>query len=284
MAAVGLLDLKRRIKSVISTQKITKAMGLVSTVKFKTSRANLEKYKPYYEQYKKSMSKIVSLPGISDLVYSANNNAKKDMYIVITSDSGLCGSYNTNIINTVINETRGRENEVILITVGQKGKNFFRSKGYEIAGEYAGLSVNPAFKEISSIMKHGIDYFIAGRVKNVYVVYTQFFSQAKHAVEILKILPLEWNNEKSENYILYEPSYSYVYDFAVPRYLNAIMYNAVVSSMTSEFAVRMSSMDSATKNASEILAQLKITYNKVRQGNITREITEIVSGAEALKD
>jgi F-type H+-transporting ATPase subunit gamma len=170
LAAVGLLDLKRRIKSVISTQKITKAMGLVSTVKFKIARMNLEKYKPYFEQYKKSINKIISLPDISNLIYSAQNDAKKDMYIVITSDSGLCGSYNTNIINTVIKETKGRENEVILITVGLKGRNFFKSKGYEIAGEFTGLNVNLDFKEVSNIIKLGIDYFINGRAKNVYVV------------------------------------------------------------------------------------------------------------------
>jgi F-type H+-transporting ATPase subunit gamma len=284
LAAVGLIDLKRRIKSVVSTQKITKAMGLVATVKFKIARANLEKYKRYYEKFSKSVNKIISMPGMSDTPYSAENDSDRDMYIVITSDSGLCGSYNANVLNKVYSEIKESKDEVLLVTVGQKGKNFLEARGYKTTASFTDMNVNPAFKEASNIIKLGMEYFISGKVKNVYVVYTEFHSTAKQNVEIMRLLPLKKEIQADNDFVLYEPSYKSIYDNTIPKYLNASIYNTLVNSIASEFAIRMSSMDSATKNASEVLDKLKTMFNKARQANITREISEIVSGAEALKD
>lgn len=284
MAGAGLIDLKRRIKSVISTQKITKAMGLVATVKFKTARANLERYKPYYEQLSKSMEKLLSMPESTNTVYALDNGGGKDLYIVITSDSGLCGSYNVNIINTVINRIKGKEDDTLLVILGQKGKNFFESRGYKTLDTYTGMSVNPGYKEISRIIMPGIELFLKGEAKNVYIVYTRIHSPARQSVEVTKILPMEEKTASSSCYMLYEPSYSHLCDYALPKYFHALTYDAVLNGIASEYAMRMNSMDSATKNAFDILAKLKIVYNRARQGSITREINEIVSGAEALKE
>lgn len=284
MAGAGLIDLKRRIKSVMSTQKITKAMGLVATVKFKTARMGLERYKAYYERLNESVGEIMSKPVQHGLRYEAVNIAQDDLYIVITSDSGLCGSYNGNVINTVVNRVKGRENENQFITVGQKGKSYFETRGYRVIEAFTGVSLNPDYREISRIIKPGVDLFLKGKVRNVYMVYTILHSPVRQSVEVSRILPVERKAGSDRGETLYEPSYGRVYNYILPKYLNAFVYDAVLNSTASEYAMRMNSMDSATKNASDILAKLRIMYNRARQGSITREINEIVSGTEALKE
>lgn len=283
MAGVGLIDLKRRIKSVVSTQKITKAMGLVATVKYKTARMNLEKYKPYYEELSESMTRLLAVEGASNFDYCKSNEEKKDMYIIITSDTGLCGSYNSNVINSVVNEIKRKENAEFIL-IGHKGKNYFKSGNYEIVDSFANNSVTPYFKDISEIMEKGRKYFIEGSIKSLNIVYTKFYNSAKQTVEIMKVLPLNAVENEDENYTLFEPSYNDIQNYMIPKYLHSVMYYTISNSIASEYAIRMNSMDNANKNASEILAKLKTLYNRIRQGAITQEITEIVSGAEALKD
>jgi F-type H+-transporting ATPase subunit gamma len=283
LAGVGLIDLKRRIKSVVSTQKITKAMGLVATVKFKTAKINLERYKPYYEEFNDSITRLLSVEGAGNMDYCKSNEEKKDMYIIITSDSGLCGSYNSNVINSAINEIEEKENAK-LILIGHKGKNYFKTGNYEVIDSFTNNNVNPCFKDISEIMEKGRKYFIEGSIKSLNIVYTKFYNSAKQTVEIMKVLPLNAVEEGEQNYILFEPSLNEVQNYMIPKYLNSVMYYTISNSIASEYAIRMNSMDNANKNASEILAKLKTIYNRARQGAITQEISEIVSGAEALKD
>lgn len=282
MAGVGLIDLKRRIKSVVSTQKITKAMGLVSTVKFKTAKMNLERYKPYYEEFTESINKLLAVEGIGDLGYFKSNEEKKDMYIIITSDSGLCGSYNSNVINSAINVIEKKENAK-LILIGNKGKNYFNTGNYETVDSFTNNSVNPQFKDISEIIEQGRKYFLEGSIKSLNIVYTKFFNAAKQNVEIMRVLPLDVAENEDQDYILFEPVLNDVQNYMIPKYLYSVMYYAISNSIASEYAIRMNSMDSANKNASEILAKLKTIYNRARQGAITQEISEIVSGAEAQK-
>jgi F-type H+-transporting ATPase subunit gamma len=284
LAGAGLIDLKRRIKSVISTQKITKAMGLVATVKFKTARANLERYRPYYEQMNKSAVKILSMPESAGSKYTLDNDSTKDLYIVVTSDSGLCGSYNVNVINAVAGRIKGREEDTLVITVGQKGKNFFGSRDYKTLESFTGINVSTSYKEISRVVKHGMDLFLRGRVGNVFIAYTKLHSPSKQSVEVERLLPVKGEVEEQPSYMLFEPSYSRLCEYILPKYVDTAAYEAVLNGIASEYAMRMNSMDSATKNASDILGKLRIMYNRARQGSITREINEIVSGAEALKE
>jgi F-type H+-transporting ATPase subunit gamma len=283
LAGVGLIDLKRRIKSVISTQKITKAMGLVATVKFKTARMNLERYKPYYEQLNESKNRLMTIEGTAELEYCRTNEGKKDMYIVITSDSGLCGSYNSSVFNSIYSEIKNKD-EIQLIVVGQKGRNYFASQGYEIAANFNNKSVNPSFKEVSKIVGIGRERFLNGEIRSLNLVYTKFHNTARQTVEVVKLLPMESAVSDTEIYTLFEPSFKQIHNYVLPKYLDAATYFALSNSIAREYAIRMNSMDNATKNASEILAKLKTLYNRARQGSITQEITEIVSGAEALKD
>lgn len=280
MAGAQLLDLKRRIKSIKNTQKITKAMGLVATAKFKKLKIRNEKARPYCDAYTGAINKLLQSEDFSDNPYFKTNDSDTDLYIIITSDSGLCGSYNTNIINTALE--RMYEKKVKIITVGEKGRHFFKNHEYETAAEFVELGDNLEYRRIFEITNILIDEFLSGRVANVYLVFTQFISPVKQNIKVEKVLPFS-TVERTDEIFLVEPSNKEVFDFIIDKYLNTIIYNALMNSTVSEYSTRMSAMDNATKNASDLLDDLQIMYNRARQSSITQEITEIVSGAEALK-
>jgi len=281
LAGGGLLDLKRRIKSIANTQKITRAMGLVATAKFKKVRDRAEKTNPYFEKFQESMNAMASSPDVLSSKFFARNNSDTDLYIVISSNTGLCGSYNTNVFNEVLTKTTGQS--VKLITVGEKANSFFTRRGYDIISPVVDFGDSPSFREAVDILRPAIDAYLAGSVKNVYLIYTKFYNPVKMKVEQLQVLPFVQPSGKQEER-LFEPSPMEVFDYVLPKYLNTMMYCAFVNSIASEISARMNAMDNATKNASEILDALKLAFNRARQGSITQEITEIVGGAEALKD
>lgn len=281
MAGGGLLDLKRRIKSVANTEKITRAMGLVATAKFKKVRERAEKTTPYFEKFRDSINLMALSPDVLSSKYFEVNNADTDIYIVISSNTGLCGSYNTNVLNETLRSIEGKK--VQLITVGEKAKGFFYKRGFDIISEFVEFGDSPSYKECVDILRPALDAFQKGTVKNVYLIHTKFYNPVKIRVETIKILPFEQPTGKQEER-LFEPSPKEVFDYVLPKYLNTTMYYAFVNSIASEISSRMNAMDNATKNANEILDALKLAFNRARQGNITQEITEIVGGSEALKD
>lgn len=280
MAGGSLLDLKRRIKSVTNTQKITKAMGLIATSKFKRVRDRADKTTPYFDTFRESVEKLALSPDMVDSVYFRINDTEKDVYVVITSDSGTCGSYNMNVINEAA--SRIVKDKDSLITVGEKGRNFFKKRSYETMAEFIDIGDSPSFKEATEIVRPAITAFEEGKVRNVYIIYTKFHSPIKQTVETIKILPFERPEGKPEG-VLFEPSQNEVFDYVLPKYLGTTIFYTLANSIASEISSRMNAMDNATKNAGDLLDALKLHYNRVRQGNITREITEIVGGAEALK-
>ena len=277
MAGGGLLDLKRRIKSVANTEKITKAMGLVATAKFKKVRDRAEKTTPYFDKFRQSINLMALSPDVLTSKYFETNDSDTDLYIVISSNTGLCGSYNTNIFNETLRSIA--EKKVKLITVGEKAKSFFTRRGYTIFSEFIGFGDSPSYKDSVELLRPAIDAFLNKSVKNVYLIHTKFYNPVKIRVETLQLLPFQKPEGKQEER-LFEPSPREVFDYVLPKYLNTTMYYAFVSEISS----RMNAMDNATKNANEILDALKLAFNRARQGNITQEITEIVGGAEALKD
>lgn len=282
MAGSGLLDLKRRIKSVMNTQKITRAMGLVATAKFKKLRERVEKAAPYYENFSDAVKIMASSDEIRESVFFRGNKSDTDIYIVITSDAGLCGSYNANIINRAVEEMHGKK--VMIITVGERGRGFFRAHRYDTISEFVEIGDTPSYKDAEEVIRPAIDAFVKGEAGSVNIVYTKFISQVKQEPKVVRILPVAIEEKKGSHGIDFEPSVKEVFEYVLPKYLNTTMYNALANSIASEYAVRMSAMDGATKNASEILDKLQVAYNRARQSSITQEITEIVSGAEALKD
>lgn len=281
MAGGGLLDLKRRIKSVANTEKITKAMGLVATAKFKKVRDRAEKTTPYFDKFRESINQMALSPDVLTSKYFEVNDSDTDIYIIISSNTGLCGSYNANIFNEALSSIA--EKKVKLITVGEKAKAFFTRRGYDVIFDFVGFSDSPAYRDTVDILRPAIEAFQKGSVKNVYLIYTKFYNPVKIEVETIKILPFEKPEGKQEER-LFEPSPKEVFDYVLPKYLNTTMYYAFVNSIASEISSRMNAMNNATKNANEILDALKLAFNRARQGSITQEITEIVGGAEALKD
>lgn len=327
--ALGLLDIKRRIKSVKNTQKITKAVGLVATSKFGKIRPVMYRVSAYFEKYNEVMVEIILNMDLKESPFYRSNNSDTDLYIIITSDSGLSGSYNTNVINTALRDMYGKK--VLLITIGEKGRNYFKRRGYETLSEFVEIGDNPSIEDVNNIMLEAINYFKQGKVKNVYIVYTRFYTSLKHEAQVLKVLPIEVSRENNDKFLkfqpthavrsaeqsrpdhqkdklrtseppqttastahskpeyqsnalrLFEPSQVEVFEFVFPKYLNSLMYYTVINSISSEYSSKITSMDGATKNASDILTKLQNIYNKARQSSITQEITEIVSGAESLK-
>lgn len=282
MAGAGLLDLKRRIKSVSSTRKITKAMGLVATSKFRKLRERAEGTTPYFEKFEASIKELALSSEVQASKYFHSVEGKKDIYIVLSSDSGLCGGYNTNILNETLRTIKDKD--ISLITVGQKARGFFKARNFDTMAEFVDLGPTPSYKDCVDIIRPAINAFEKQEASNVYVVYTKFHSPVKQTVEFLKVLPMEKVEGAKGREMIFEPSAAEIFDYIVPKYISTTMFYATVNSIASEYSSRMTAMDNATKNADELIDALKLQFNRARQSSITQEITEIVGGAEALND
>lgn len=281
MSGARILELKRRIRSIKNTQKITRAMGLVAGSKLRRVREKTARTGVHFESYKSSIEILFSNPEVQNLKYFKENHSDIELYIVITSDSGLSGSYNSNVINRALQEIH--EKKIALITIGEKGRNYFTKRHYETLAEFVEVGDAPNIENSWEITSIAFEAFNEGKVRSINIVYTHFYSPLRQEVEILKLLPIE-KSDKIKQHVLIEPSPEEVFNFLLPNYLKLSMYYAIINSICSEHAVRMRAMDNATKNASELLEKLQITFNRARQSSITQEITEIVSGAEALSD
>ncbi|HEY5561816.1 MAG TPA: ATP synthase F1 subunit gamma [Clostridiaceae bacterium] len=283
MAGAGLLIIKRRIKSITNTKKITRAMGLVATAKLRKSRVRLGINTKYTLSFDETMEDIVnSFAGPS--TYKQGNGSKKVLYVVITSDSGLCGGFNSNILNMAEQLIGPNKENSLIIVVGQKGRGFFNKRNLKTEAEYVDLPDLPALKDGKIIANHILSLYDKSEVGEVYILYTKFGSVLKQTIMEERILPLKYNEEENyERYIEFEPDISQVFNSMIPLYLTEKVMNYMINSKSSEQASRMSAMDGATKNANDLLDALNLKYNRVRQGVITQEISEIVGGAEALK-
>lgn len=283
MAGAGLVVIKRRIKSITSTQKITKAMGLIATSKLRKVRNKLEGNDKYSTAFNSIVNGFVR--GAEERsIYINGNKGRKKLYITLNSDSGLCGGFNANVVNkTAEIISKDRENS-ILIAVGQKGRTYFNRLRFETTAEYVDIPDVPALKEAESIAYKALDLYRKGEVGEVYIIYTRFFSTVKQVVNLEKILPLEnKGGETDKGFVKFEPSIDNMIEDIVVMQLKQQILNYMLHSKASEQGSRMSAMDGATKNANELLDKLNLQYNRERQAAITQEITEIVSGAEAQK-
>lgn len=283
MAGAGLIVIKRRIKSVTNTRKITKAMGLVATSKLRKVRRVLDSNNRYYDSLEESATLLLNSVDRSecDDVLIKGNKSKNKLYIVMTSDSGLCGGYNGAVVSNAIESAlQDRENSKIMI-VGEKGRTYFRKTGFETVAEYVEIPDVPTSKEAEMIYNHALHLYEAGEVGEVYVVYTRFFSPVKQIVQQKKILPIEVDNHEADYTLLTEPSLEEMAGGLISLYVKASIHNYLLNAKASEHGSRMSAMDNATKNADDILDKLNVKYNRIRQSAITQEISEIVGGAEA---
>jgi len=283
MSAAGLITIKRRIKSVTNTHKITKAMGLVATSKLRKSRAKLG-VNLKYSKVSDEIMNLVLINNTKPNIYQDGNDSVKKLYISLTSEAGLCGGYNAVVNNETIEALEKDKENSELIIVGQKGKIFFKKHQYNIVAEYTDIPDVPVFKDTKDIVAYALSMYKNGYVGEIYVVVTKFISQVKQVVEIEKLLPLPRYEEALLNdYIKFEPRVDKILESTVESYMKGKMLNYMLNSKCSEQAARMTAMDAATKNADELLDKLKLQYNRIRQSAITQEISEIVGGAEAQK-
>lgn len=285
MAGLGLVSVKRRIKSVTNTKKITKAMGLVATSKLRKTREALDINSPYYDSFITILNEVLENHEINN-VYKDGNGSRKRLYVVLTSDSGLCGSFNLNILNRALEEiNKDRENSLILV-IGEKGLSFFNRFNYDIYKKYINIPDIPALGDANTFAMDILSMYKSKEAGEVYAVYDKFLSSAKQEVTVEKILPLEKEKSKGSfagKYLEFEPKSHDLLEEIIPLYMRAKMLNLLIHSKSSEQSVRMSAMDGATKNANELLDKLKLQFNRMRQSAITQEISEIVGGAEAQK-
>lgn len=280
-------DIKRRIKSVDSTKQITKAMELVSTAKLRRARQRAEENRPYFEKIEEAVQGILPHAKEVQNVYLDQRELKKTGYIVITGDRGLCGGYNTNAIKKALSHMDDRD--VSIIAIGQKAVNFFRKKEYDLDGEFVAISEKPLFSDAKSIGKLAMELYENEMIDEVNLVYTEFVSTINHTPKLIKLLPLDQKDipeemqEERDEVMTYEPSPEEVLNYLIPKYVESMIYGALIESSASEQGARRVAMESATDNAEEMIDDLNLKYNRARQASITQEISEIVGGAEAQK-
>lgn len=281
----GMQEIKRRIRSVESTKKITKAMELVATSKLRKTRNQLEQSKPYYTNVALMTAEILAnCKGDNDSVYLIENNGvKKDVYVVIASSLGLCGGYNANIFKEIKDVIKPDD---YVYSIGSKATSYLTKNHQGITdSKYESLSTTFNFKDIINLVNKLTRMYREREIRKIKIVYTEFVNNLTFKPRIVTLLPIDPDDfdhiEISKKATLFEPSSQEVLDNLIPMYLQAVIYGYVIESSTSENAARRISMENATDNADELTEQLLLKYNQARQTAITNEISEIVAGANA---
>ena len=280
-------DIKRRRESVQSTGQITKAMKLVSTVKLQKAKGKAENTKPYFEHMYKAVNSMLRKSGTILHPYLEGGKSEKKGIIVVTSNRGLAGGYNSNIIKMVLNCGISKEDAVIY-AVGRKGKDALARRGYTVAEDYSDAMNEPVFNDAVSIGRRVLSDFAEGNIGEIYLVYTEFKNTVTHIPTWMKLLPVVVSEGEEEDgmdkltLMEYEPEAEEALDLIIPKYINSLVYGGLMQSFASENGARMQAMDSATQNAEEMISDLELKYNRARQGSITQELTEIIAGANAI--
>jgi F-type H+-transporting ATPase subunit gamma len=283
MAGTGLIAIKRRIKSITNTKKITKAMGLVATSKYKRSKDRVDTNNNYLYKLEETIKEFKANYEDDSIYIRGNNNNSKKLYVVLTSDTGLCGGFNWSVANGLMDRLKSNKEDYRIIIVGQKGRGIFKKLNIPTVAEYVEISDVPSQKEATTIINHALSMYSSQEIGEVHIVYKKLISAVKNEVRIEKVLPLNFDNEEksSNEYIEIESIDEKAMYEIISLFLSGKMLNSMLHSKASEHRARMESMGSATNNANDLLEKLNLKYNRIRQSAITQEISEIVGGAEA---
>ncbi|WP_040952310.1 ATP synthase F1 subunit gamma [Gorillibacterium massiliense] len=287
--AKGMREIKRQIRSVQNMKQITKAMEMVAASKLKKAQAAAEASRPYADKIREMVSDIAG-----DSTTKVNHPmlikrpVKKTGYLVITSDRGLAGGFNANLLRATmqtIKERHASSDEYVLLVVGRKGRDYFRRRNMPVLEEVTGLTDSPTFADIRPITLAAVNNYANGSYDELYLIYNRFINAITQTPTQKQLLPLEEVGEskgaKSTAGYEYEPSAEKVLEVLLPKYAETLIYSAMVESKASEFGAKMTAMGSATKNATKLITSLTLQYNRARQATITQEITEIVAGANS---
>ena len=289
----SLIDLRRRIRAVKNTQQITKAMKMVAASKLRRAQERIVSARPYAQQMQRVLASVAARvdPSIHPLLASRERRPDSEtLVVVVTGDKGLCGSFNTNVIKGAASYILGSAEACSLGLVGRKGRDFFGRRHFSVLFEQVGIFQKLRFDDAQTIARTAIDAFISEQVDRVVLVYNEFKSVMTQRVVVDQLLPIvrgdveaqEASPSPNQVDYLYEPSPQEIFNQLLPRYVEAQIYRALLESNAAFFAAQMTAMDTATKNSADMISGLTLYMNKVRQAAITREIIEVVSGAQAL--
>ena len=288
-------DIKRRRSSIESTQHITKAMKLVSTVKLQRAKQRAEQSEHYFNSIYDTVSSILARAKGIDHPYLKEGKSGKKAVVLITSNKGLAGGYNSNVIKLITkNESFDPENTKIY-AIGIKGRDAMRHAGFEIMKDFSEAIEAPAYRDGAEVTKELLAGFEAGEISEIYLAYTFFKNTVSHIPTLLKLLPVDMENKKPSEKegtekeaslkdapMNFEPEDEEALSLIIPKYVASLIYGAMVEAQASENGARMQAMDNATNNAAEMIDKLTLLYNRARQGAITQELTEIIAGADAI--
>lgn len=279
-------DIRRRIKSVKNTQQITKAMKMVSASKLRKAQGALLSARPYAERMRDVLMRVAAKTDASLHPLLAARDGNRRAYLIVTADRGLCGGFNANLIRKAVKtiQEHGTENPMI-IAVGRKGRDYFKRRLFNMVGDFTGLGENISFNHAKTVADAVRELYINNLVDEVWLVYPHFVNPVTQRHEAVRLLPLQApeSTGKLEAEYVFEPTPEEVLDHLLPRYLNTVVFRALLEAKAGEQGARMAAMDAASSNAEDMIKRLTLIYNRARQASITREISELVAGAEALK-
>ncbi len=279
MAGASLNDIKARIKSVEGTMQITKAMELVATSKLRKARENAEKTRPFARVLKEAIASLISVDGIKSHRAFSPSPKERTLYVVIAGDRGLAGGYNANVYK--MTESIQDESEAVYLPLGKKALEYYQHRGYEIYSDAYGLLGEVSVSDTLSLSRSLYQGFMSKEYDRVVLVYTEFVSMMTVTPRSIQLLPIDIG-EKTAGSPITEEEAEVLADRVIPEYIGGCIFSAVKEAIASETSARRSAMNSANKNAGEMIDTLMLGYNRARQAVITQEITEIISGAEAL--
>lgn len=282
----SLRDIKQRKSSIQSTQQITKAMKLVSTVKLQKARTHAEQANPYFNYMYQTVTSMLARSGNINHPYLKPGDSEKKAVIVISSNRGLAGGYNANIVK-LLTGSEIPQADAKVYAIGRKAKDGLDRKGYEIAADYSDVMEGPTYADAMKISREVLQAYAKGEVGEIYLAYTHFKNTVSHIPTMIKLLPVEIDSAElsdadAKTLMNYEPNEEEALNMIIPKYVTSLIYGALVEAVASENGARMQAMDSATNNAEELISDLTLKYNRARQGSITQELTEIIAGAEAI--
>lgn len=283
-------EIKRRRTSIENTGQITAAMKVVSTAKLQKAKGKVEASKPYFNMMYEAVSSILAKSDNVDHPYLQSGESKKKAVIVVTSNRGLAGGYNNNVVKLLTKGDGFQKEDVLVYAVGRKGRDTLKRYGYQITADYSEVMNGPMFADAADIGRAVLEAFANQEVGEIYIAYTVFKNTIVQIPTMMQLLPVavedKENKENSVDDLVlmnYEPCAEEALNEIIPKYVNSLIYGALCEAIASENGARMQAMDSATNNAKDMIEDLSLKYNRARQSSITQELTEIVAGASAIE-
>ncbi len=281
--AANIKEIKSRIKGVQSTHKITKAMEVVSSTKFKRYSKLVGESRPYSEAMDGILRNIATgIKNEKNALFDGKAEVKKIGVVLMTSDRGLCGGFNSQA-NKALERLKAEnpDKKVSIIAVGKKGRDYCKKRNYDLKGEYIQLIPESMFDKAKEISENIVDFYLEDIFDEVYIIYSKFVSAVSSDLTTKRLIPIEKVESDSNEPYIFEPSAEYILSTLLPKYLNIVLYQSILDNTASEHAARKTAMKNATDNADELVGSLTLQFNRARQAAITQEIAEIVSGSLA---